>query len=63
MCAVGLEKRVMKREMGNGTREKLDDVNSIESTKDMSSDTFWNFMIRVCFKIISSAPSVKFLVF
>jgi len=43
--------------------EKLDDVNWIESTKDMSSDTLWCFMIRVCFNIDCSSLSVKFLVF
>jgi len=45
------------------TDGKHDDVNWIESTKDMSSDTFWFFMIRVCFKTDSSSLSVKFLVF
>jgi hypothetical protein len=48
--------------MRNG-RKKLYDVNWIESTKDMSSDMFWCFMIRVCFKTDSSSLSVKFLVF
>ena len=54
----------MMREQGNGKRtEKVDDVNWIESIKDMSSDTFWCFMIRVCFKRVGSSLSVKFLVF
>ena len=46
----------MMRELGKGKQtEKLDD--------EMSSDTFWFFIIRVSLRIVSSSLSVKFLVY